>query len=66
MLARSAGVITAADGTDSERYLGTTDSGACYDRSIEAAHGYVTSDRQWSCGWGALAGVAAGTDRPGA
>ncbi|MEY9965259.1 hypothetical protein ABIA33_003301 [Streptacidiphilus sp. MAP12-16] len=66
VLARSAGVITAADGTGSEHYLGTTDSGACYDRSIEAAHGYVTSDRQWSCGWGALSGVAAGPDRPGA
>jgi hypothetical protein len=59
-LARTAGVTTAADGTDSEHYLGTTDTGACYDRTISAAHGYVTSDRQSRCGWGTLVAIHPG------
>ncbi|MFC1440227.1 peptide-N4-asparagine amidase [Streptacidiphilus sp. N1-10] len=56
-LARTAGVTTAADGTDSEHYLGSTDTGGCYDRSIAAAHGYVTADRQSRCDWGTLEAV---------
>ena len=55
VLARTAGVTTAADGTDSERYRGSTDTGRCYDRGIAAAHGYVTSDRRHPCDWRALA-----------
>jgi hypothetical protein len=62
VLARTAGVTTAADGTDSENYLGTTDTGRCYDHSIAAAHGYVTADRLVRCDWGTLAGSV---DLPG-
>ncbi|MEZ0095899.1 peptide-N4-asparagine amidase [Streptacidiphilus sp. EB129] len=59
VLARSAGVTTAADGTDSEHYLGTTDTGSCYDHSIAAAHGYVTADHQHPCDdWRGLADTA--------
>jgi hypothetical protein len=60
VLARTAGVTTAADGTDSEHYLGTTDTGACYDRTITAAHGYVTADLQSSCGWNTLEAIRPG------
>jgi hypothetical protein len=49
VLARSGGATTAADGTDAERYVGTTDTGGCYGREIEAAHGYVTEDRHLPC-----------------
>jgi hypothetical protein len=51
VLARSAGVVTAADGTDSEHWFGTTDTGSCYDHEIHAAHGYVTSDQVSACRW---------------
>ncbi|MEZ0067729.1 hypothetical protein ABIA32_003744 [Streptacidiphilus sp. MAP12-20] len=49
VLARTNGVVTAADGTASEHWLGTTDTGACYDHTIHAAHGYVTSDQIGFC-----------------
>ncbi|MEY9873959.1 hypothetical protein ABH931_003453 [Streptacidiphilus sp. MAP12-33] len=45
VLARTNGVVTAADGRDAEHWSGTTDTGACYDHLIRAAHGYVTQDR---------------------
>ena len=57
MLARTGGLTTAADGTDSEHYLGSTDTGRCYDRSVTAAHGYVTADRLRPCDWRTLAAV---------
>ncbi|MBF9070232.1 peptide-N4-asparagine amidase [Streptacidiphilus fuscans] len=49
VLARTNGVTTAADGTDSEHWIGTTDTGACYDHLIRAAHGYVTTGRVSDC-----------------
>ncbi|MFC1407838.1 peptide-N4-asparagine amidase [Streptacidiphilus sp. N1-12] len=58
VLARTGGLTTAADGTDSEHYLGSTDTGDCYDRSITAAHGYVTADRLLRCDRHTLAAVA--------
>ncbi|HEX6501361.1 MAG TPA: peptide-N4-asparagine amidase [Micromonosporaceae bacterium] len=48
VFARTNGVVTQADGSDSERYRGTTDTG-CYDHAISADHGYVTSDVVGSC-----------------
>ncbi|SEM28189.1 peptide-N4-asparagine amidase [Streptacidiphilus jiangxiensis] len=50
VLARTNGVVTAADGRDSEHWTGTTDTGACFDHLIRAAHGYVTLDRVTGCG----------------
>lgn len=50
VLARTNGVVTAADGSDSEHWTGTTDTGACYDHLIRAAHGYVTEDHISDCG----------------
>ncbi|MFF1838232.1 peptide-N4-asparagine amidase [Streptomyces sp. NPDC058231] len=48
-LVRTGGVVRAADGTSAERYRGTTDAGACYSRSLETAHGWVTGDRRTPC-----------------
>lgn len=48
-LARTGGVVTAADGASAEKYRGTTDTGACYSRLLESAHGWVTSDKQSRC-----------------
>ncbi|MEV0490312.1 hypothetical protein [Streptomyces atratus] len=48
-LARTGGVVTAADGASTEKYRGTTDAGACYSRVLESAHGWVTSDEQPRC-----------------
>lgn len=46
---RVSGGLTAADGTGAEHYTGTTDLGACYDRTLKAEHGYVTADHTRSC-----------------
>ncbi|MFE2935211.1 peptide-N4-asparagine amidase [Streptomyces sp. NPDC059278] len=48
-LARENGAVRAADGASSETYRGTTDTGACYSRSLTTAHGWVTGDRQSRC-----------------
>ena len=48
-LQRVNGVVTAADGSDSERYVGTDRSG-CYGHYIAADHGYVTQDVLTGCG----------------
>jgi hypothetical protein len=49
MLARDHRPVVAADGTGAERYLGTTDTGRCYDRTLTAAHGVLTSDVRRHC-----------------
>ncbi|WP_329307189.1 hypothetical protein OG322_28600 [Streptomyces sp. NBC_01260] len=48
-IARTAGVVQSADGASTENYRGTTDTGACYSRSLRTAHGWVTADRQHHC-----------------
>jgi hypothetical protein len=48
-LARSAGVVTASDGATSERYVGTDDTGHCYDHLVAADHGLVTVDSVNRC-----------------
>jgi hypothetical protein len=48
VLARTNGTVTQADGSGSEHYIGTTDTG-CYDHMITADHGYVTRDTQGHC-----------------
>jgi hypothetical protein len=50
VLQRSAGVTVQADGTASERYVGS-DGRDCYGRYIAAAHGYVTEDETVACRW---------------
>jgi len=47
-LQRVNGVVTAADGSDSELYVGTDRSG-CYGHYIAADHGYVTQDVMTGC-----------------
>lgn len=47
-LQRVNGVVTAADGSDSELYVGADRSG-CYGHYIAADHGYVTQDFQTGC-----------------
>ncbi|NUR61647.1 MAG: hypothetical protein HOV87_23755 [Catenulispora sp.] len=47
-LQRDAGVVVAADGSDSERYVGV-DGGRCYGHYIAADHGYVTRDLMTGC-----------------
>ncbi|OLE21541.1 MAG: hypothetical protein AUG49_21785 [Catenulispora sp. 13_1_20CM_3_70_7] len=47
-LQREAGVAVAADGSDSERYVGV-DGGTCYGHFIAADHGYVTQDVAIGC-----------------
>ncbi|MCQ4084651.1 hypothetical protein NGB36_29765 [Streptomyces sp. RB6PN25] len=49
-LARKDGAVLSADSTSSEQYTGTTDSGACYERTLRAAHGWITSDTGGSGG----------------
>ena len=49
ILARDNGTVVAADGTGEEHYVGTTDTGRCYDRTLTAEHGYFTSDTQRPC-----------------
>ncbi len=48
-LTRKDGVVTRADGASTESYVGTTDTGACYDRTIRAAHGWVVADTGARC-----------------
>ncbi|MFF1643929.1 peptide-N4-asparagine amidase [Streptomyces sp. NPDC058240] len=48
-IARTNGVVQSADGASTEKYRGTTDTGACYARSLTTAHGWVTGDRQSRC-----------------
>lgn len=48
VLARTNGVVSQADGSGSEHYTGTTDTG-CYDHMITADHGYVTRDTHSHC-----------------
>jgi len=47
-LQRVAGVVVAADGSDSERYFGV-EGGRCYAHFIAADHGYVTQDLATGC-----------------
>jgi hypothetical protein len=47
-LERDAGVVVAADGSDSERYVGV-DADGCYGHYIAADHGYVTQDLMTGC-----------------
>jgi hypothetical protein len=47
-LQRVNGVVTAADGSDSELYVGV-DRGGCYGHFIAADHGYVTQDLMTGC-----------------
>ncbi|AEW97200.1 MULTISPECIES: peptide-N4-asparagine amidase [Streptomycetaceae] len=49
VLARAHGAVLTADGTSAEDYLGTTDDGACYQRSLRAAHGWLVSDTAARC-----------------
>ena len=42
---RANGITVQADGTESEHYVGTDDTGGWYDHYLAAAHGYVTVDR---------------------
>ena len=46
---RANGQTVAADGTGTQRFLGTDDTGHCYRHTIAAAHGYVTSDHVSHC-----------------
>lgn len=48
-IARTNGVVQSADGASTETYRGTTDTGACYSRSLTTAHGWVTGDQQSHC-----------------
>ncbi|MBY8881447.1 peptide-N4-asparagine amidase [Actinacidiphila acidipaludis] len=50
VLARSGGTVVSADGSASERYVGTTDAGVCYSREVSAEHGWVTADSRQPCG----------------
>jgi hypothetical protein len=50
VLARDHSTVVRADGHDAEHYVGTTDSGACDDHLIRAAHGYVVTDTDHPCG----------------
>ncbi|WP_069465547.1 peptide-N4-asparagine amidase, partial [Actinacidiphila rubida] len=43
VLARTAGTVTSSDGSASESFLGTTDAGACWARTLAAEHGWLTS-----------------------
>ncbi len=49
VLARSAGTVVSSDGSGSEHYAGSTDTGACYDRTLTADHGLLTSDSRRPC-----------------
>lgn len=49
VLARQAGTVVSSDGTGSEHWLGTTDTGGCYDRTLTAAHGWLTADVTRPC-----------------
>ncbi|WP_051940521.1 peptide-N4-asparagine amidase [Phaeacidiphilus oryzae] len=49
VLARSDGTVTAADGSGSEHWTGSTDTGSCYDHLLTADHGYLTQDRVSRC-----------------
>jgi Peptide N-acetyl-beta-D-glucosaminyl asparaginase amidase A len=48
-LARTGGTVVTSDGTGSETYAGTTDTGACYTRTLTADHGWLTADTQPPC-----------------
>ncbi|MGW7002194.1 peptide-N4-asparagine amidase [Streptomyces sp. NPDC054933] len=48
-LARKNGAVLTADGTSTERYRGTTAAGFCYDRTLHAAHGWITADTGGEC-----------------
>jgi hypothetical protein len=49
VLARDGGAVVSADGSSTEHYRGTTDTGGCYDRTLSAEHGWLTSDVQQPC-----------------
>jgi hypothetical protein len=49
VLARDAGTVVSSDGSGSEHYRGTTDTGGCYDRTLTADHGWLTSDVRRPC-----------------
>jgi hypothetical protein len=49
VLARTAGTVVSADGTASERFVGTSDTGSCYARDLAAEHGWVTRDTVSAC-----------------
>ncbi|MEV6008057.1 peptide-N4-asparagine amidase [Streptomyces sp. NPDC051976] len=51
VLARDNGTVVSSDGTGSEHYHGTTDTGRCYDRSLTADHGWLTGDSLRPCRW---------------
>ena len=44
------GNVVQADGTDAQDYFAQAAGTPCYHHKIEAAHGYVTSDRLLGCG----------------
>jgi hypothetical protein len=48
-MARSKGVTTEADGSDSEHFVGLVPGIGCYDRLVAADHGQVTTDRREPC-----------------
>ena len=45
LLSRTNGVTTASGGRDSEDYVASDSTGACYHHKLVAAQGYVTSDQ---------------------
>ena len=49
VLARADGTVVSSDGSGSEHYHGTTDTGRCYDRTLTADHGRLTSDVRRPC-----------------
>jgi len=49
VLARTGGTVVSSDGTGSERFVGTTDTGGCYERTLAAEHGWVTGDVVQGC-----------------
>jgi len=49
VLARTGGTVVSADGSANETYVGTTDTGACYSRTLTADHGRLTADTQRPC-----------------
>jgi hypothetical protein len=51
VLARDNGTVVSSDGSGTEHYHGTTDTGRCYDRALTADHGWLTGDIQRPCRW---------------
>ncbi|HEY3482004.1 MAG TPA: peptide-N4-asparagine amidase, partial [Streptomyces sp.] len=51
VLARDNGTVVSSDGSGTEHYHGSTDTGRCYDRTLTADHGWLTGDIQRPCHW---------------